>query len=177
MKKKQAEPDKDYVDCLYVECPFIYPIEAFPEEMFATPEDIKGGALAEFAPEKPTHTTACVSRAFFVAYKGPERDEIEFLQDKFAWPYFATEADLKNFPVTYVQSNECDQLKDVGLRFYRQLIAAGVKAFHTIEAGTYHAGEKRDLFYCNLISKRREKLLSVVIDQKAKAASAVAKEE
>jgi len=178
MKMKQEEPDKDYVDCLYVECPYLYPTNSLLEEKFATPEDIKP-SIDEFADQNPTHAFTCWLRSFFLCYKGPERDEVEFLQDKFAWPYFATEADLKNFPVTYVQSNECDQLKDIGLRFYRQLIGAGVQAYHTIEAGTYHAGEKRDLFYWNLISKRRETLLSAVIDQKAKAkaAAAVAKEE
>lgn len=174
LKMKQEEPDKDYIDCLYAECPFIYPIEAFPEETFATPEDIKHGALAEFANENPTHRDACISRATFLAYKGPERDEVEFIQDKFAWPYFATEADLKNFPVTYVQDNECDQLRDIGLRFYRQLISAGVKAFHTVEAGTFHASEKNDLFYFKMIHKRRETLLNEVMTQKAEQAKAAA---
>jgi len=179
MKMKQEEPDKDYIDCLYVECPYIYPTEAFPEETFATPEDIKGGALAEFAKEKPTHTDACVARSLLLAYKGPERDEVEFIQDKFAWPYFATEADLKNFPVTYVQDNECDLLKDIGLRFYRQLIGAGVKAYHAIEGGTFHASEKQDMLYFRMISKRRETLLNEVMKHKAEQAkaAAVAKEE
>jgi len=114
-----------------------------------------------------------------LTYKGPEKDEVEFLQDKFAWPYFATEADLKNFPVTYVQDNECDQLKDIGLRFYRQLLGAGVQAYHTVEGGTYHAGEKYDLMYNKLISKRRETVLNAVLDQKAEQAkaAALAKEE
>merc|ERR1712198_690779 len=114
----------------------------------------------------PTHRDACINRGTFLVYKGPERDEVEFIQDKFAWPYFATEADLKNFPVTYVQDNECDQLRDIGLRLYRQLIAAGVKAYHTIEAGTFHASEKRDMMYSNILSKRRETLLSAVVAQK-----------
>merc|ERR1712025_1126129 len=110
-----------------------------------------------------------ISRAFLLSYKGPDKDEVEFLQDKLAWPYFGSEEDFKNFPPTYVMSNECDQLKDVGLRFYRQLIAAGVKAYHTVEAGTYHASEKRDMLYFNMQSKRRETLLSAVVAQKAKA--------
>lgn len=178
MKMKQEEPDKDYVDVLYAECPFIYPIGSKTLETFATPEDISG-SIDEFAEENPTHSMACMHRGIFVTYKGPERDEVEFLQDKFAWPYFATEADLKNFPVTYVQDNECDQLKDIGLRFYRQLLAAGVQAYHTVEGGTFHAGEKYDLMYSQLISKRRETLLNAVLEQKAEQAkaAALAKEE
>jgi len=172
MKMKQQEPDKDYVDLLYVECPSIYPINL--PEIFATPEDIKG-AIHEFAEENPTHTMACLHRGFFLCYKGPDRDEVEFFQDKFAWPYFATEADFKNFPMTYVQSNECDQLKDIGLRFYRQLVNAGVKAYHTVEAGTFHASDKQDMLYFKLISKRRETLLKAVMDQKAEQAKAAAK--
>merc|ERR1719481_1681680 len=176
MKMKEQEPEKDYVDCLYIECPFLYPMNCLPEETFPTPEDIKP-SMDEFADENPTHGSACFIQSFFKSYKGPDRDAHEFLQDKFAWPYFATEADLKNFPVTYVQSNECDQLKDVGLRFYRQLIAAGVKAYHTVEAGTYHASEKRDMLYFNMQSKRRETLLSAVVAQKAKAEAPWLKEE
>jgi len=171
LKMKQEEPDKDYVDCLYVECPYLYPNAAFPEETFATPEDIKG-SIEEFAAEKPRHAMTCFTRSLFLVYKGPERDEVEFLQDKFAWPYFATEADLKNFPVTYVQDNECDQLKDIGLRFYRQLVSAGVKAYHTTEAGTYHASEKFDNQYNRLIQKRREMFLDAVMAQKAEQAAA-----
>jgi len=176
MKMKEQEPEKDYVDCLYIECPFLYPVNCLPEETFPTPEDIKP-SVVEFADENPTHASACFIQSFFKSYKGPDRDAHEFLQDKFAWPYFATESDLKNFPVTYVQSNECDQLKDIGLRFYRQLISAGVKAYHTVEAGTYHASEKRDPLYFNMQSKRRETLLSAVVAQKVKAEAPWAKEE
>jgi len=171
LKMKQEEPDKDYVDCLYVECPFLYPTNGLPEETFATPEDIKG-SIEEFALEKQTHAMTCFLRSLFLVYKGPERDEVEFLHDKFAWPYFATEADLKNFPVTYVQDNECDQLKDIGLRFYRQLQAAGVKAYHATEAGTFHASEQYDMQYSRIIRKRRETLLDVVMTQKAQQAAA-----
>jgi len=179
LKMKQEEPDKDYVDLLYAECPYLYPVGSITaEKTFATPKDISG-AIDEFTEENETHGTACLQRGLFLTYKGPEKDEVEFLQDKFAWPYFATEADLKNFPVTYVQDNECDQLKDIGLRFYRQLLGAGVQAYHTVEGGTFHAGEKYDMMYNKLISKRRATVLNAVLDQKAEQAkaAALAKEE
>jgi len=176
LKMKQEEPEKDYVDCMYVECAYLFPIHAISEEIFATPEDIRGSVF-EFAEEGPLTK---FGRSMFKAYKGPEKDELEFLQDKFAWPYFATEEDFKNFPVTYVQSNECDQLKDIGLRLYRQLIGAGVEAFHSVEAGTFHAGEKFSMLYASMISKRRETLLTCLLDEKARkqqAEAAAAKEE
>lgn len=177
MKLTQDEPDKSYVDLLYAECPFLYPIQFTSEDKFATPEDIKG-SIDEFALKNPSHALACIQRGTFLCYKGPNRDDIDHLQDKFAWPYFATEEDFKNFPVTYVQDNECDMLKDVGLRFYRQLIGAGVKAYHSVEGGTMHAGEKFDMLYNKLILKRRATVLSAVIeDREQQAAQALAKEE
>jgi len=178
MKMKQEEPEKDYVDCIYVECAYLYPVNGIPEEVFATPEDIKG-SIEEFHEEGDLGKS--FGQSIFKSYKGPEKDTLEHLQDKFAWPYFATEEDLKNFPPTYVQSNECDQLKDMGLRLYRQLVGAGVEAFHTTEAGTYHAGEKSNLWYNQMIAKRRETLLSCVLEQRAQkkqqAKAAEAKEE
>jgi len=167
MKLKQEEPEKDYVDCLYVECPYFYPTDAISTEKFATPEDIKG-SVEEFAPEG-YHMSKISPRCMFLAYKGPDRDEIEFLQDKFAWPYFAAEEDFKGFPPTFVQSNECDQLRDVGLRFYRQLNAAGVTAYHTTEGGTFHAGEKQSNMYNRMIMRCREAFLKGVLEEKAEA--------
>jgi len=169
LKMKQEEPEKDYVDCMYVECAYLYPVYGFGEDTFATPEDIKG-SLEEFSEDDVMGKL--MGRAMFLSYKGPDRDETKFLQDKFAWPYFATEDDLKKFPITYVQSNECDVLKDIGLRFYRQLIGAGVKAFHAIEAGTFHAGEKQDLMYNRLVAKRRETFLKCILEQRAQAKAA-----
>jgi len=174
LKMKQEEPDKDYVECLYIESPYLYPIKAIPEETFATPADIKG-SLDENS-EEYNMTTQHYMRGQFLCYKGPDRDELEFLQDKFAFPYFATEDDYKNFPVTYVQSNECDMLRDVGLRLYRQLIGAGVKAFHAVEAGTFHCGERMDMMYASMIDKRREAFLSCVLEQRQNAAAAAAEE-
>lgn len=179
MKMKQEEPEKDYVDCMYVECPFLYPTRGLAEK-FATPEDIKG-SIEEFKREDPI--ADIIARSMFLAYKGPDRDEIEFLQDKIAWPYFATEEDFKEFPPTFVQSNECDMLKNIGLRFYRQLNAAGITAYHTTEAGTFHSGEKNSVTYNKMIMRRRETFLKGVLEERAqaeaqaKAAEAEKKEE
>jgi len=167
MKMKQEEPEKDYVDCMYVECPYLYPTDAISAEKFATPEDIKG-SVEEFASEEGIVSTI-VPRSMFLSYKGPDRDDIEFLQDKLAWPYFATEEDFKGFPPTFVQSNECDQLKDIGLRFYRQLSAAGITAYHTTEGGTFHAGEKQSNTYSRMIIRRRETFLKGVLEERAEA--------
>jgi len=159
MKLKKEEPQKDYVDCVYIGCPFLYPINAI--EGVETPKDIKAD-LEEFAQEHlPT-----LPRGFFLSYKGPDKDDVEFLQDKYAWPYFALCEDLQGFPPTYVMSNECDQLRGIGLRFYRQLIEAGVKAFHTVEAGTFHGSEQNDLLYGSMIRQRRVTFLNCTLAHK-----------
>jgi len=170
MKLKQEEPEKDYVDCLYISCPYLYPTYGLDEKTFATPEDING-SMDEFV-EEIKGNSEFISRSFFLSYKGPDKDEVEFLHDKFAWPYFASEEDFKNFPPTYIMSNECDILKDVGLRFYRQLIAAGVQSYHSEEAGTFHGSEGFENFYGQMIKQRRETFLSLVLDQKAEKAKA-----
>merc|ERR1711973_329534 len=78
MKMKQEEPEKDYVDCMYVECAYLYPVLGFGEDTFATPEDIKG-SVEEFSEDDAQ--TKLMSRALFLSYKGPDRDETKFLQD------------------------------------------------------------------------------------------------
>ena len=58
-----------------------------------------------------------------------------------AWPSFATEADVRDFPATVISVNECDPLRDEGVEFYRLLVRAGVTA-RCIEAkGTIHGTE------------------------------------
>merc|ERR1719268_791400 len=51
LKMKQEEPDKDYVDLLYAECAYLYPINSISEEIFPTPEDIRGSVF-DFAEEE-----------------------------------------------------------------------------------------------------------------------------
>lgn len=58
-----------------------------------------------------------------------------------AWPSFATDDDVRDFPATVISVNECDPLRDEGIEFYRLLVRAGVAA-RCIEAkGTTHAAE------------------------------------
>ena len=58
-----------------------------------------------------------------------------------AWPSFATEADVKGFPLTVISVNECDPLRDEGVSFYRLLLRAGVPARCRQVMGTVHATE------------------------------------
>jgi acetyl esterase/lipase len=58
-----------------------------------------------------------------------------------AWPLFATEDDVKDFPPTVISVNECDPLRDEGIEFYRLLLRAGVPARCRQVMGTVHGTE------------------------------------
>jgi len=58
-----------------------------------------------------------------------------------AWPMFATEGDVKDFPPTVISVNECDPLRDEGIEFYRLLLRAGVPARCRQVMGTIHGTE------------------------------------
>jgi acetyl esterase/lipase len=58
-----------------------------------------------------------------------------------AWPLFATEDDVKDFPPTVISVNECDPLRDEGIEFYRLLLRAGVSARCRQMMGTIHGTE------------------------------------
>ncbi|MEZ5229813.1 MAG: alpha/beta hydrolase fold domain-containing protein [Acidimicrobiales bacterium] len=58
-----------------------------------------------------------------------------------AWPSFATEDDVKDFPPTMISVNECDPLRDEGIEFYRLLVRAGVSAQCRQVMGTIHGTE------------------------------------
>jgi len=58
-----------------------------------------------------------------------------------AWPSFATEADVREFPPTVISVNECDPLRDEGIDFYRLLLRAGVAARCRQAMGTIHGTE------------------------------------
>jgi acetyl esterase len=58
-----------------------------------------------------------------------------------AWPMFATEDDVKDFPPTVISVNECDPLRDEGIEFYRLLLRAGVRARCRQVMGTIHGTE------------------------------------
>jgi len=58
-----------------------------------------------------------------------------------AWPSFATVDDVKGFPPTVINVNECDPLRDEGIGFYRLLLEAGVAARCRQMMGTMHGTE------------------------------------
>lgn len=108
---------------LYALCPYI--LGAWPAD--AAPSSSENeGVLISVANNHPT-----------MAY-GIEAFEAG---DPMAWPGFATEADVADFPPTMISVNECDPLRDEGIAFYRLLQRAGVLAQCRQAMGTIHANE------------------------------------
>ena len=58
-----------------------------------------------------------------------------------AWPYYATEADLKDMPPMVISCNECDPLRDEGLEFGKKCAEFGLNVTTKTIKGTCHAGD------------------------------------
>lgn len=71
--------------------------------------------------------------AGFGYYYGPDDGE-----NPHAWPYHASVEDLVGLPPVVLDMNELDPLRDEGVAFYRQLMAAGVQAEAKVSLGITH---------------------------------------
>jgi len=157
----------DLIDALYLSCPYLHPGYGCPEEF---PEDVKQsedefGLDAAYAgdPESKRIWSFLV-RGFFQLYT-PDED----WKNKFAWPYFCEVEDFKGLPPTWIVSNECDSIKDLGKQCWKKLCMAGVKAFHKEISGTFHYSQCYDeLHHIFELASMRTALEQVLV-QKARA--------
>jgi acetyl esterase/lipase len=108
---------------LWALCPYI--AGEWPQDRFPSSSE-NNGILLELSSNRGTY-----------AY-GIEAFEAG---DPRAWPSFATEDDVREFPPTVITVNECDPLRDEGIEFYRLLVRAGVAARCTEAKGTIHGTE------------------------------------
>ena len=80
----------------------------------------------------------------------------EHSRDPLAWPFWATEEDLKGLPPHLIVTSELDPLRDEGNAYYRKLLMAGVRVVAKINLGVIHEAELflrqtlPDLFLANL---------------------------
>ena len=77
-------------------------------------------------------------------------------RDPLAWPFWATEEDLKGLPPHLIVTSELDPLRDEGNAYYRKLVRVGVSAVGKMNLGVIHEAELflrqtlPDLFLANL---------------------------
>lgn len=68
-------------------------------------------------------------------YYSPEEAD---MTNPLAWPYWATEEDVKGLPPHYFALDELDPLREEGAAYYHKLLKAGVVASANICMGTVH---------------------------------------
>ena len=64
--------------------------------------------------------------------------EAKDVTNPLAWPYYASEKDLKGLPPHILLMDELDPLRDEGIAFFRKLAAAGVAVSASVTLGTTH---------------------------------------
>jgi acetyl esterase len=73
-------------------------------------------------------------------------------RDPLAWPGFATEEDFAGLPPTIIHVNECDGLRDDGVKLFRTMLRAGVSVRCRQLMGTTH-GTEAFVILCPEISR------------------------
>ena len=122
--KLTQDGDLGLIRGLYALCPYI--AGEWPQDRFPTSIE-NNGILLDLHNNRGT-----------VAY-GIEAFEA---RNPLAWPSFAVEDDVKDFPPTMISVNECDPLRDEGIEFYRLLVRAGVAGAQCRQVmGTIHGTE------------------------------------
>ena len=124
--KKLKDDKTDQIQGCFAMCPYIFGDYAKRRE----------------TPELPS-LTEC--NAYFLEIDGnvcatcklytPEEED---KHNPLAWPYWASEDDLKGMPPLVVSCNELDPLRDEGLAFARKAARAGVSVVTRIVGGTGH---------------------------------------
>lgn len=121
--KLKREGDLDLIQGLYALCPYI--AGTWPQADLPSSTE-NNGILLELHSNRGA-----------MAYGIQEQER----KNPLAWPGHASDEDLQGFPPTVILVNECDPLRDEGLRFYRQLLRNGVKARCRQSMGTIHGTE------------------------------------
>ncbi len=121
--KLNKEKDLGLIKGLYAMCPYI--AGEWPQDRYPSSSENNGILL-------DLHNNRGAMAYGIEAFKK---------RDPLAWPGFAAEADVKDFPPTVISVNECDPLRDEGIAFYRLLLKSGVPARCRQVMGTIHGTE------------------------------------
>ena len=77
----------------------------------------------------------CNANAFMGFFYTPTDED---MANPLAWPYHATEADMKGLPPHVVVMDELDLLRDEGISYARRLVKAGVPTKSAVNLGVTH---------------------------------------
>jgi len=88
--------------------------------------------------ENDGHYLDCAMMDMLVAVYDPTGENAE---NPLAWPYFATEEDVRGLPPHVISVNELDPLRDEGIAYHRLLQRAGVPVVGRVNLGLTHAAE------------------------------------
>ncbi|TKA71851.1 hypothetical protein B0A55_09828 [Friedmanniomyces simplex] len=125
--KAKKEGWLDSIDGTYASIPYISYAWGLPEER-----------LLKELPSTVANNEYFLSRKMMTLmghyYTPSEKDSTNPL----AWPYHATEDDVKGLPPHYLVMDELDPLRDEGMAYYRKLSAAGVSVAAHVNLGTAH---------------------------------------
>lgn len=119
----KASGELDLVKGLYVLCPYL--VGAYPDDRYPSTVENDGILIGG-------HNNRGIMSYGIDEYEA---------KNPLAWPDFATVGDLRGFPPTVVNVNECDPLRDEGIALYRKLLEAGVAARGRVRLGTFHGAD------------------------------------
>ncbi len=125
--KAKQEGWLDRIQGIYAMCPYISGQYAHPPQSLPSLRENDGYMLE------------CQQMAGMVTVYDPTGEHAD---NPLAWPLCADQALLSDLPPCVISVNELDPLRDEGLQFYRQLLAAGVTAVGRMALGTPHAGDQ-----------------------------------
>src|SRR5262245_11400535 len=111
---------------VYALCPYIYGAWAQPSKELPSLVENDG------------YLMNCSLMAVLASVYDPEGKNAT---NPLCWPYWATREDRHGLPPHVISVNELDPLRDEGLKYYQQLLAAGVRGYSRTVNGTCHAGD------------------------------------
>jgi acetyl esterase/lipase len=111
---------------VYALCPYIYGAWARPSKELPSLDENDG------------YLITCSQMAVLASVYDPENKNAT---NPLCWPYWATREDLYGLPPHVISVNELDPLRDEGLHYYQQLLAAGVRGYSRTVNGTCHAAD------------------------------------
>lgn len=126
--KLKRDGKANVLDGVYAVCPFISGAYGWPRER-----------LLKELPSLVECDGYLLSRMSMAITVSGYSDDADARQNPLAWPYHATEDDLKGSVPHTILVDELDPLRDEGAAFARKLVRAGVRTVSRVALGVIHA--------------------------------------